>query len=110
MDMEFKWDIEAKTGYKPKTKIWKEFCVAEIFGETAINGVYGSCMAHIKKCFPVIYLTELSLVLSWKMWEHHDKGNIEIGKLYESLWREVDQYANDYLDGTDIQYYLRTTD
>lgn len=54
-------------------------------------------------------MTELVMVLNWKIWEHH-RGNYMLAEIYEELWRKADEWVLDHFDGDDIQYFLRTTD
>lgn len=105
------WGIEAQTGYIPQTTYWQDFSIAENFSFEAIKDTYDRAMNDIKSgALSVVYLTELVMVLNWKIWEHHDAGDMELARLYDKLWREADDYACENLSGEDADYYYRTTD
>ena len=102
------WNIEAMTGYQPKTTFWMDFSIADKFGKGAVLDTYKRAFEGWKN--DVVYLTELVMVLNWKLWEHHDAGNTTLAETYDKLWSEADEYAMDNLSGDDLDYYLRTTD
>lgn len=94
--------------YETKTTFWEDFSIADIFGYDAIEDTFKRAFDEWKD--DVTYLTELAMVLNWKIWEHWDAGNDAYGKLYDTLWRKVDEYAVNNLKGEDLTYYYRTTD
>ena len=96
------------SGYQPKTTFFMDFNIADHFGEDAVRNTYKTAFKHWKD--NIEYLTELVLVLNWRLWLWHDAGNDTMAKLYDSLWREADQWCMDNLKGDDLSYYLRTTD
>ena len=55
------------------------------------------------------YLTELVMVLNWKIYEHYGTDN-EKAELYDKLWREADAWACENLKGDDLNYFYETTD
>ena len=55
------------------------------------------------------YMTELVMVLNWKIWENHS-GKYMLSEIYEELWRKAEEWVLDHFDGDDLQYFLRTTD
>ena len=101
------WNIQALTGYVPKTTFYRDFSIADRFGESAIKDTFSRCFKSWKN--NVEYLTELAMAMNWKMWEHYDT-NPAYGRLYQSLWEKVDGYATENLKGEDLTYYFRTTD
>ena len=101
------WNIEALTGYKPKTTFWQDFEIAEAFGADAIRDTYKRAFENWKT--NVEYLTELVMVLNWKLWQHYEEGN-GYAKIYDELWRTADAWAMENLTGEDLSYILRTTD
>ena len=101
------WNIEALTGYKPKTTFYLDFSIAEPFGIKAITDTYQRAMAEWKK--NIEYVTELSMALNWKIWEHYET-NPTLGKLYNTLWTECCSYIEKNFEGEDLSYYYRTTD
>ena len=100
------WNIE-ETGYKPITTFWEDFSIADSFGEDAIKDTYERVMKEWS--YDYKYLTELALVLNWKIWEHYEK-NKELGKLYQYLWSKTDCYALHTLKHKELEYYYKVTD
>ncbi len=101
------WNIESMTGYVPKTTFYTDFSIADNFGEVAVRDTYRRAFDSWKK--DVVYITELVMVLNWKIFEHHGK-NGTLAKLYDELWREADEWCMENLKGDDLEYFLRTTD
>ena len=101
------WNIEAITGYKPKTTFYMDFSIADKFGESAIKDTFNRAFKQWKS--DVEYVTELAMALNWKSFEH-SRTNERYTRLYVDLWQKVDKWCMDNLKGEDIQYYLRTTD
>ena len=101
------WQIEELTGYKPKTTFWSDFTVADHFGLAAIMDTYRRAFAEWKSDH--IYLTELVMVLNWKIWEWCEK-DAAFADLYNALWEKADAYACENLKGEELDYFYRTTD
>lgn len=101
------WRIEELTGYKPLTTFYKDFSIAEKFGTQAIKDTYTRAFEDWKHDYK--YLTELVMVLNWKIWEHYE-DNEELAKLYNDLWEELDNYACENLKDEELEYFFRTTD
>lgn len=94
--------------YEFKTTFWMDFSIADKFGTDAIKDTYKRAFNEWK--FDVVYITELVIVLNWKTffwWENH---NEEYFTLYDSLWARADRWCMKNLKGSDLDYYLRTTD
>lgn len=102
------WRIEAIIGYKPKTTYYEDFSIADNFGIPAVKDTYKRVMKHIDS-MGVVYLTELVLVLNWKIWEHCET-NDALAVVYDELWNMTREYAVEHLTGEDLQYYYETTD
>lgn len=102
------WNIEAETGYKPKTTFYMDFSIADAFGVDAILDTYKRSFECWKS--DVVYLTELVMVLNWKSWEHHYKGNDVYVRTYVDLYEECRNYALDHLKDEGLKYFLDTTD
>lgn len=96
------------TGYKPLTTFWQDFGIAERFGESAMLDTYKKCFDYAKDDYKI--LTELVIMLNWKMWEQDDKGNPTLGNIYCKLWEKADNYALDNLKDEELQYFIRTID
>lgn len=102
------WNIEALYGYKPITTFYTDFSIADRFGIESIKDTFVRSMRDWKHNYK--YVTELTMALNWKIWEHYEAGNREYSKLYDSLWREAAQYCVNNLKGDELSYYFRTTD
>lgn len=102
-----KWNIEELTGYTPKTTFWQDFTIADRFGVKAIKETYNRAFNEWKN--NVEYLTELIMVLNWKIYAYYEV-NCEIAIVYNELWEKSDEYAMKHLKGKNLNYYLRTTD
>lgn len=94
--------------YEFKTTFWQDFTIADKFGLNAIKDTYKRAFNEWKT--DKVYITELVLVLNWKIWEHHEKGDKEKAELYDKLWRETDEWCTKNLKDDDLRYYLQTTD
>lgn len=93
--------------YELKTTFYTDFSIADRFGLSAVKDTYNRAFAEWKHDY--IYLTELVMVLNWKIWEHYEK-NMQLAKLYDSLWRKADEYACNNLKGEELRYFFNTTD
>ena len=102
------WNVEAITGYKPKTTFYDDFSIADAFGAAAIKDTFNRSFKYWKE--NVEYLTELVMVLNWKCWEHHDRGNERYMELYRELYWKADEWAVENLTGDDLSYYYNTLD
>lgn len=101
------WNIEAVTGYKPKTTFYEDFSIADVFGVNGIKDTYRRAFKAWKD--DVEYLTELVMVLNWKVWEHHGKNDLYT-MIYSELYEAADEWAQNNLQGDDLAYYLKTLD
>lgn len=101
------WSIERLTGYKPITTFWEDFTIAEQFGRQAIEDTFERAFNEWKHDYR--YLTELVMVLNWKLWEWYLE-NEEFGTVYNNLWAKADDYACETLKGEELAYFYRTTD
>lgn len=95
------------SGYQPKTTFWSDFSIAEVYGASAIRDTYNRAFEEWKT--NVEYITELCLILNWKIWYWHEH-NETIARIYDELWKECDAWCMDNLKGDDLSYFLRTTD
>ena len=101
------WNIEEMYGYKPITTFYTDFSIADGFGISAIQDTYNRAFKNWKSNYK--YLTELVMVLNWKIWEHYET-NKAYAELYSRLWEETDGYAIDNLKGEELIYFYQTTD
>ena len=86
------WNIEEITGYKPITTFWQDFSIADKEWKT-----------------DYMYLTELVMVLNWKMWQYSKKDFL-MYQQYRMLFEKADEYAMNNLKGKELSYYITTTD
>ena len=101
------WNIEAMTGYKPKTTFYEDFSIADRFGTAAVKDTYKRAMQAWKDNCE--YLTELVMALNWKIWEHY-QTNEALATVYNDLWEKAAEYAQTHLQGEELTYYYNTTD
>ena len=98
-------------GYERKTTFFSDLSIAEWYGkssilETFFNVVYSpNNWVH-----NVVYFTEFVMCLNWKIWEWNARGNEELAKVYDELWREAEELACNTYKDEDADYYYRTTD
>ena len=94
--------------YEFKTTFWQDFTIADKFGKDAILDTYNRAFKEWKTDY--VYLTELVMVLNWKIFDYYEKGNTEYAKVYNDLWAKTDKYALDNLKGAELDYFIETTD
>lgn len=105
--MNFKELIQSEIGYEIKTTFWEDFSIADQFGLEAVRDTYNRSFQEWKSDY--IYLTELVMILNWKIWQHYDK-NEKLAQLYDDLWRKTAGYASAHLKDEKLAYYYKTTD
>ena len=93
--------------YEFKTTFWQDFTIADKFGIKAIKDTYKRSFNEWKDNY--IYLTELVLVLNWKIWDWYEKDE-EVARVYNDLWEKTDKYALDNLQENELNYFINTTD
>lgn len=101
------FDSEGMFGYKQITTFFQDFSMAENFGINGIKDTYKRAFKEWKSNYK--YLTELVMVLNWKIWQHHGKRD-DFAELYNDLWKEADEYACTHLKGEALDYFYQTTD
>lgn len=101
------WNIEEQTGYKPITTFYTDFSIADKFGIEGIKDTYTRVFNEWKSDYK--YLTELVMVLNWKIWEWYKK-NDKIAQVYNGLWEKTEDYAYENLEGEELSYFTRTID
>lgn len=99
--------VEAMIGYRPFTTFFEDFSIAETFGVDAVKETYTRAFEGWKNNYK--YLTELVLILNWKIWEHY-QSNDTLAHLYNELWAKADDWACDNLQGEELSYFFKTTD
>lgn len=94
-------------GYEMTTTFWEDFSIADAFGIKAIKDTFRRAFAHWKTNY--VFLTELVIVLNYKLWSWYEKNN-EVSKVYNDLWEIADAYAMDNLKGKELDFFIKTTD
>ena len=100
-------NIKELTGYEPMTTFYEDFSIADKFGIEAIVDTYENAFNSWKHDYK--YITELVLVLNWKIWRWYETSDM-YARLYDKLWRELCQWCFDNLKGEELEYYYATTD
>lgn len=96
-------------GYELTTTFWQDFSIADCFGVQAIRDTFNRAFEEWKTNH--VYLTELVIVLNWKIWAWYQKnGSCEQSKLYNELWEKADGYAMENLKGEELDFFIRVTD
>ena len=101
------WQIEQLTGYKPISTFYMDFSISERSGVKSVRALYNRVMKEWASDYKM--LTELVMVLNWKIWQHYET-NDKLAELYDELWRQADEYATTNLKGDELEYYYATTD
>ena len=96
-----------ENGYEMKTTFWQDFTIADLFGEHAIEDTFNRAFKEWKN--NVVYVTELTMCMSWKSCSHYTK-NYSYSMLYSDLYHRADEWCMNNLKGNDLEYYLKTTD
>lgn len=113
-----KWQIQELTGYIPQTTFWTDFSIADKFGLEAIEDTFNRAFNEWKD--NIIYLTELTMVINHKCWEHYHRSLNEL-KQFTNNHEEISRwYANKYewlmdwgynnLNKQDLNYFYKTLD
>lgn len=108
MQYAFEQTMLEMSGYKTQTTFYADFTIADAYGDLAVLDTFER--AFKEWCNNIVYLTELSLVLNHKIWEHYHAKNESLTALYDKLWKKVDEYCTKNLKGDDISYYYRIID
>ena len=94
-------------GYETKTTFWMDFSIADRFGINAIQDTFNRAFQEWKNNY--IYLTELVMVLNWKIWDWYEKDE-NISRVYNNLWEIANEYAVNNLSGEELSYFYNTID
>lgn len=94
-------------GYETITTFFQDFSIADAFGLSAIEDTFYRAFKEWKSDYK--YLTELVMVLNWKVWQYY-QTKPDYAELYSALWEEADVYARENLTGEELSYFFRVTD
>jgi hypothetical protein len=96
-----------ENGYKMQTTFYEDFCIADAFGYQAVKDTYKNAFNSWKHNH--VYMTELSMVLNWKMFQYYQSNNI-MYDTYRALYEEIDVWCMNHLKGDELVFYIKTTD
>ena len=96
-----------ENGYELKTTFWDDFTIADVFGIDAIKDTYNRAFNEWKHDH--IYITELCMVMNWKMFQWIEKDDNKYQTYYE-LFTTLDEWCMDNLKGEQLDYFISTTD
>ena len=96
-----------ENGYQPKTTFWMDFSIADKFGIAAIKDTYNRAFKEWKTNH--VYLTELVMVLNHKIWQWYQL-NETVAQVYNDLWKETNLWAQEHLEGEELDYFYEVTD
>ena len=100
--------LEKEFDYKFQTTFWEEFSIAERnYGSEGVVEHYNLVFTQWKDNLD--YLTELVLVLNWKIYQWYQVDDT-LGMTYDELWKRTDGYAMETLKGDDLHKYLSVLD
>lgn len=102
--------FEANIMYERKTTFFSDLSIAECFG---VNAIEDTNKRVLKEWLNNIeYITEYSMCLNHKIWQHHGAGKYDLAKVYDRLWKDcVDKIVEHYKDNDDaMSYYYDITD
>lgn len=94
-------------GYELQSTFNMDFSIADKFGEKAVKDTYKRAFKEWKNNY--VYLTELVIVLNWKIWEYYET-NPALAEVYNDLWEKADAYACEHLKGEEASFFYRVTD
>lgn len=99
--------IKEMNGYETQTTLYGDFTIADAFGVDAVKDTYNRVFKEWQHS--AVFMTELSLVLNHKIWEHHNNNN-PLVVTYDTLWKLHDEWCGRAMSDEDYEYYLRITD
>lgn len=87
-----------------------DFSIADVFGVHAVKDTYKRAFQEWKSDYKM--LTALVVVLNHKIWQHYNATprRQDLAELYNSLWRQAEDYALTNLKGEELDYYYQITD
>ena len=87
-----------------------DFSIADVFGAHAVKDTYNRAFKEWKSDYKM--LTALVVALNHKIWEHYEATprRQDLVELYDSLWRQAEDYALTNLKGEELNYYYAITD
>jgi len=96
-----------ENGYECKTTFIDDFAIAVKFGIDGVKDTYKRAFREWKDNH--VFLTELVIALNLWLWKTWRMGNVELSKMFDTLWREADAYAIKHLKGDELTYFYDAT-
>lgn len=100
--------IDGNWAPERETTFWTDFSIADRFGTSSVRETFQRAFDEWKSNYK--YLTELVIVLNWKIREHHNNWNNTLAKVYKDIWQIADNYAVENLKDEELKYFIRITD
>ena len=101
--------VKEMIGYELITTFYEDFSIAEMFGGTkAIKDTYKRVLKDWGNNYK--YITELYMILNWKIWKKQEKKQYEFSDLYYELWTDLEEWVDDHFSDDEMKYFIRTTD
>ena len=101
-------DSESMCGYTQRTTFWDDFTIAERFCLHAIERTYRNAFNSYKT--DVVFITELVLVLNWKMLYMDERHMTEKSEMYYKCWVELSNWCERHLEAGAYEYFINVTD
>ena len=93
---------------RESSTFWQDFSIADAFGPAAVRDTYRRAFRAWKDDYKM--LTELVAVLNHKIWQHYGRGRDKRARLYDSLWRQADEYGSTHLKGEELDFFVMVLD
>ena len=84
-----------------------DFSIADRFGAHAIIDTFKRAFRSWKDDYK--YITELVMVLNWKIHEHYN-SNDRYAEIYNNLWQDLNSWAIENLKDEELNYFYEITD
>lgn len=101
-------DSESMCGYTQRTTFWDDFTIAERNGIPSIEKTYRNAFNSYKT--DVVFITELVLVLNWKMLYMDERHMTEKLVMYYKCWVELSNWCERHLEAGAYEYFILVTD
>ena len=103
------WELKSFEGVNPMDAFWKAFVDTDIWGVASIEMTFRSIFTQYKN--DPYFLSQLVMMLNNRYWlVLKSKRNFGIILTYQNIWNEVLQYAENTLQGGDLQNIKRMFD
>ena len=103
-----RFDSVSFCGYTQRTTFWDDFSIADRFGGDSVKDTFYRAFNEWKT--DVVFMTELTLVLNWKMWQMADMNKEERANIYYGLWIEACDWCEEHFRKGALNYYNKMTD